>query len=188
MIYYIKEYPDYYFENDILHFKTIKGKVKVIKETIIKKGIRYKVKNINNKWGYVAKSKLLSLAGLILKLPETAKEIPNFPGYYIDHDSNIYSFNINYPRGIILKPVTDNSGYLAVGLSIKNNKTWVNVHKLMLITFLMQDYVEKGFCCMHLDNNKQNNKLTNLAVGTYSENNKAAYRDGLNPGNGLKKS
>ena len=41
-------------------------------------------------------------------------------------------------------------------------------------------------CCMHLDDNKHNNDLDNLKVGTYSENNKAAYSTVANLGNGLK--
>jgi hypothetical protein len=51
----------------------------------------------------------------------------------------------------------------------------------------MENYPDHGLCCLHLNNDKQDNRLINLAVGTYSQNNKQAYADGLNPGNGLKK-
>ena len=45
----------------------------------------------------------------------------------------------------------------------------------MGIPFIDENYVEKGLCCMYLDNNKQRPALFNLKIGTYSENTQAAY-------------
>jgi hypothetical protein len=58
-----------------------------------------------------------------------------------------------------------------------------DIQKLMAITFLDPDYSNKGLCVMHKDDDKTNNVLTNLKIGTYSENNKSAYDNGLNNGN-----
>ena len=62
-----------------------------------------------------------------------------------------------------------------------------SIHSLIAITFLDENYIGKGLCCLHLDNNKNNHQLSNIKIGTYSENNKQAYTDGVNEGNGLKR-
>lgn len=54
------------------------------------------------------------------------------------------------------------------------------IHQLLALAFLDSNYSEKGLCVMHLDDDKHNFKLSNLKVGTYSENNKAAYDSGVN--------
>jgi len=53
----------------------------------------------------------------------------------------------------------------------------------MAETFIMNRYSSYGLCCMHKDNNKRNCHISNLSLGTYSKNNKDAYRDKLNQGN-----
>ena len=112
-----------------------------------------------------------------------AKSIPGEEYYFISPKGVVYSFNpALYPNGTILTTSTGSKGYLRVRVADRTR----DVHTLVAVTFLDKDYVAKGLCCMHLDNDKTNPELTNLKLGTYSENNKAAYADGLNLGNGLK--
>lgn len=182
----IPGYSSYYFDNNLIliNKKTTKPVTLFLKN-------KCKVKNDNGEFKNISKNTLLSLAGLSLKLPKTAKKIPKTENYFIDIDGTVYSYNHVYPAGIVIKPKVSTNGYLQVNININVNsvivRKTVDVHKIVAQTFLMEDYIEKGLCCLHLDNNKTNCNLTNLAVGTYSENNKQAYADGINPGNGLKK-
>ena len=182
----IPGYSRYYFDSDLILISKKSGKP----VTLFLKN-KCKVKNDNEEFKNISKNTLLDLAGLSLKLPNTAKKIPKTENYFIDIDGTVYSYNHIYPAGIVIKPHVSAKGYLQVGININVNsvivRKTVDVHKLVAQTFLMEDYIEKGLCCLHLDNNKTNCNLTNLAVGTYGENNKQAYADGINPGNGLKK-
>ena len=145
---------------------------------------QYKMKRNDGKWTSVTESTLKSLTNNSLLVPSTAKEIPGYSGYFIDTDGTVYSFSRTYPDGKILNHGIDTKGYP----NIKINKKKVSIHSLLAITFIMEDYVKKGLCCMHKDDNKLNCHLNNLAIGTYSQNNKDSYKRGCNPGNGLKKS
>ena len=119
----------------------------------------------------------------ILLMATGSKSIPGEDYYFISLTGTVYSFNpVLNPNGAILTHSIGSTGYIRV--NIRGNTQ--DVHMLMARTFLDKDYVAKGLCCMHLDNDKTNPELTNLKLGTYSENNKAAYADGLNLGNGLK--
>lgn len=189
MSYSIPNYPNYIIkDNNLYRF----NKRRELIEINLKKGGSnkncYKVKDVDNKWQWKSKAALWALAGLKLELPKTAKLIEGTDHYYIDIDGSVYSFSPLYPAGIKMSPHINTKGYPMVRLIYKDKSSkFSEVHKLVLKTFVMSDYTEKGLCCMHLNNIKTDNRLENLAVGTYSENNKAAYRDGLNPGNGLKK-
>lgn len=89
--------------------------------------------------------------------------IPNFPGYTIDTNGNVYSKRFGTP----LKPRISH-GYKNVGLYKNNKRHSVTVHRLVLDIFvgLRPDVME----CRHLDGNKLNNCLKNLCWGTRSEN------------------
>lgn len=186
MIKEIPNFPLYYFLDNNIYWKKNNKLVLPFKDKNKKE--RYKLKNIENNFVNIAKTTIFASVGIKLELPTDAKLIPNTDHYYADTKGNIYSFSSNFKQGIILKPTLNTAGYLVVGISKNGISKSIEIHQLILRTFIMENYIEKGLCCLHLDNNKTNNILTNLAVGTYSENNKAAYRDKLNPGNGLKKS
>ena len=182
----IPGYSRYYFDNNLILISKKSGKP----VTLFLKN-KCKVKNDNEEFKNISKNTLLDLAGLSLKLPNTAKKIPKTENYFIDIEGTVYSYNHIYPAGIVVKPKVSAKGYLQVTININADsgvlRKTIEVHKLVAKTFLMEDYIEKGLCCLHLDNNKLNCKITNLAIGTYSENNKQAYTDGINPGNGLKR-
>ena len=172
----VDELPGYKYIDNILY--NPKGKQVNLIKTKGGKGT-YKVKNNENKWLNISKSKILSLFDYILQIPIDAKQIPGNSDYFIDKNSNIYSFSKMYPSGKILSPCVGTNGYLYL---IINGKT-LSVHSIMANTFIINEYTKKGLCCMHKDNDKLNCKLNNLCIGTYSQNNKDAYKDGLNKGN-----
>ncbi len=140
---------------------------------------RYNLKDDNGKWRGVSISRINKLTGRILKLPKDAKKIPGYNEYFIDKKGNIYSFSDASPEGKILKHNIGTSGYPRVSVGGKQR----DVHTLLAKTFIMEDYIERGLCCMHKDNNKLNFILTNICIGTYSQNNKQAYDDNINQGN-----
>ncbi len=82
------------------------------------------------------------------------------------------------------KPFSKNNRkYPTISCNFKGKEITIGVHQLLAITFLDKDYLDKKLVAMHIDNNKNNNILSNIKVGTYSENNKQAYDDRLNHGN-----
>lgn len=101
------------------------------------------------------------------------KAITGFENYYIDEYGNVYN------QQKCLRPYITNKGYKCIDLY--NN----GIHKKFLIHRLVaQHFIPNPYnypIVLHLDNNKLNCYFTNLKWGTYSENNSAAYLDGLSP-------
>lgn len=179
----IPEFSNYrYVDGEVVDNKT--NRVKALR----KQG-DYKLKDDAGKWRGVSVSKIKALCGDTLKLPEDAVPIKSAAeGYYIDKKGKVYSFSSAYPAGTILDCGIGSNGYLRVHLKTKCGKNrMIEVHSLVARAFIDEEYTSKGLVCLHKDNNKLNPALDNLSVGTYSQNNKDAYTDGLNPGNGLKK-
>lgn len=79
----------------------------------------------------------------------------------------------NVRTGKVLKNSIDQLGYPRVNI---NKKCW-RIHTLVCIYFIRQ--FESKECCNHIDGNKKNNKLDNLEITSYRENNIHAYRLGL---------
>lgn len=83
-----------------------------------------------------------------------------------------------YPvRGRILKPHIGARGYPYVNLSLghKRMQTWV-IHRLVLAAFVGP--LPDGLVTRHLNGIKTDNRLENLAYGTYSENMADTIRHG----------
>ena len=177
----IPSYSAYRFENDSVI------RIKDNKPVTLQKRDLLKLKDDSGKWKTVTLTHVKNLCGITLKLPDTVKPISSFPGYYIDIDGSVYSFSSANPNGKKLTTTITSKGYPSVSLCKDHKNYKKEVHILMARAFLMEDYIEKGLCCMHLDDDKLNCNLSNLAIGTYSQNNKDAYTRGLNPGNGLSK-
>ncbi len=143
---------------------------------------RRKMQRDDGKWDSISEKQLMVRCGLILKLPQDAIQVSGASSdYYIDKKSNVYSFSITNPHGVILSKNIGSRGYHHVSITINGKRTVKDVHSLMINTFVMKDYAKKGLCCLHRDNNKLNCELSNLSIGTYSKNTKDAYVDGLNP-------
>lgn len=174
----IKDFSSYYLDDDRNIIR--KKDSKVVSITTSPKGYRYcKLKNDNGSWCSVQESTVFSLSSIDIDLTGF-KEIPNSNGlYFINKIGTVISF-ASIKSGIILKPYYYKCGKKYPIVTI-NNKT-ETIHSLIAKTFINKNYVEEGLCCMHIDNDKNNHTLSNLKIGTYSENNKQAYEDGVNPG------
>lgn len=121
----------------------------------------------------------------------TYKDIPGFPGYRIGDDGSVWSrwiacrqgrrFTDKWKR---LKTTLCNHGYPRVNLTSPGGKhSTRRVHRIVLEVFIgaQPDEME----CRHLNGDKTDNRLRNLAWGTRDENrgdNHAlgAYRKGEN--------
>lgn len=137
--------------------------------------------------GSFVKRALSSVIALAIPVcaPATFVEVPGYKGIFISKEGSAWSGPTHkYPLGVYLKVFKPKNGYTSISTSAHGR---VELHKLLALTFLDSQYIDKGLCVMHLDDNKHNSSLDNLEIGTYSENIKAAYDNGLNPGNGLKK-
>ena len=164
----LDRYPGYTF----IDGKVFSPKGKEIKET----EVGFRVITAKGTRTSVSKASLEAQLLPRLELPAGSKPIPEEDGYFITTTGTVYSFDpIRSPNGVILTTHLGNTGYIRV--SLKSGT--IEVHNLMARTFLDADYRLKGLCVMHKDNNKANPALTNLCIGTYSENNQAAYDDGL---------
>lgn len=104
-----------------------------------------------------------------------SKDIIGYEGLYIiSEDSSV----TNVKTGKIIKPWVNNKGYKCIDLSKDGKRTHHLLHRLMAESFVPNPNNDP--IVLHLDNNKQNLDPSNLAWGTYSENNAQAIRDGLN--------
>ena len=85
---------------------------------------------------------------------------------------------MNIKTGLIKRPWVNNKGYLCIDLSKNGITNHYLLHRLYAEAFIPNP--NNCPIILHLDNNKQNISMTNLAWDTYSENNAQAIADGLN--------
>lgn len=103
------------------------------------------------------------------------KDIKGYEGLYqITDNAEV----INVRTGQIMKPWINNKGYKCIDLSKDGKRMHLLLHRIMAETFIPNP--NNYPIVLHLDNDKQNLNPSNLACGTYSENNSQAIRDGLN--------
>lgn len=107
------------------------------------------------------------------------KPIPNHPGYRITEDGRVWSNK----RHRWLKTRIDTNGYLSVNFPTEKGFRTVPIHRPLLETFVGPS--PEGMECRHLDGNRLNNSLNNLAWGTRSENQQDATLHGTRPGQKL---
>lgn len=103
----------------------------------------------------------------VLELPNSAKEIPGFPNYYVTSDAKIYSNKTKR----FLKTRTSSDGYVIVSLRTSGIIKRLNVHRCVADVFIEdkpENYQELHV--NHKDGNKQNNNVDNLEYLTCSEN------------------
>ena len=105
----------------------------------------------------------------------TRKPIPNFEGYEIDTDGNVFSFQ-RYKEGRQMKTNPGNHGYPVVALLKDGKMNWKLVHRLVLETFVSE--CPENMEARHIDGVRTNCKLSNLAWGTHEENDKDKVRHG----------
>ena len=94
------------------------------------------------------------------------KDIKGYEGLYaVTEEGQVWS----YRKQKFLKPWDDSHGYLKVGLVVNYHKDQRRVHRLVLETFNPVEGME-NLEVNHLDEDKTNNKLTNLSWSTRLEN------------------
>lgn len=106
-----------------------------------------------------------------LALAEAATEIPGWPGYKIDMSGRVFSCLSNwrgYGTRIMSQPLNQD-GYPVVRLTDGSRRRRIPVHILVLRTFIGRKPSRK-YQARHLDGNRKNNHLQNLAWGTAQEN------------------
>jgi hypothetical protein len=100
---------------------------------------------------------------------ETYKYIPNYEGIYqVSNLGNVKSLKFGYEK--ILKGGLSKGRYLTVSLNKNGNRKTYYIHKLVAMTFLNHKPKNHTLVIDHIDNNKLNNKLSNLQIITHREN------------------
>lgn len=104
-------------------------------------------------------------------MTERWKNITGYIGYYqVSNLGNVR--RIKFGSGVIRGPKTKSAhknGYLYVHLSVQNQSRHYSIHRLMAIEFLGLPPTDKHEV-RHLDGNRHNNVIGNLAWGTRKEN------------------
>lgn len=121
-------------------------------------------------------------------MEEIFKDIEGYEGkYQISNLGNVKAFykyeNKKYkPHSKILKQKIKKNGYVEIGLSKDNKTKYFTIHRLVAKTFIPNQ--ENKPEVNHIDGNKQNNCVTNLEWVTSRENQKHAFKLGLQKPNG----
>ncbi len=104
----------------------------------------------------------------------TYKDVPGFPGYRVGDDGSVWSCltgHVGFLREWRqLRPTVRTGGYLKVTIchSEGTKRFYTTVHHLVLITFVGPR--PPGMEACHEDDDKLNNRLSNLSWGTKSKN------------------
>lgn len=102
-------------------------------------------------------------------MDEVWRNIDWCPDYRVSNTGRVYSVK----RNRILRPGVNPSGYLIVGLPVRDKYRSSLVHRLVANAFLTNP--EKKPQVNHKDHNRQNNCVANLEFATNSENQKHRY-------------
>lgn len=111
-------------------------------------------------------------------MKELFKDIEGYEGRYkITSEGRVFSLTHNVFRSTHL-----NKGYPCITLNKEGKKKNVKVHRLVAEAFLNNKQRKEQV--NHIDGDKENNSISNLEWCTASENQKHAYRTGLNSNRG----
>lgn len=117
-------------------------------------------------------------AHVVLPLPQREgveyRRVPGWSGYAIGTDGTVLS----QKSGTRWKPVAvwGRQGYRFAGLCKDKGQKAIGIHRLLLWAFVGP--CPPGMQCRHLDGNRSNNNLSNLAWGTSQENANDRIRHG----------
>jgi hypothetical protein len=112
-------------------------------------------------------------------LPDNAREIPLYPGYYVTTDCRLFTSHRCLADGSLreMAQVPDREGYPRVKLIRDGRRSWVKVAKIMAMSFL-PPRPSPTHQVRHLDGDNTNNHVSNLAWGTPKENGEDKVRHG----------
>ena len=102
------------------------------------------------------------------------RDVPGWPGYVVGSNGSVWSCRVNRKPWIDpacwheLKPVRFSNDYRMVCLHDHSRSWQVQVHRLVLLAF--RGPCPDGWQTRHLDGDRGNNRLENLAWGTRAEN------------------
>lgn len=100
---------------------------------------------------------------------------PPFERYSITEDGIVYSCIKREPS--IMKPFLDKDGYHRVSImTTDSKKKKVIISRKVYEAYGLQD--AEGLVVRHMDGDKNNNHISNLEVGTVTENNRDKQRHG----------
>lgn len=112
-----------------------------------------------------------------------AMPVPGFPGYFATPDGKVFSTHRGWRE---MTPGYDGHGYRSIGLSRRGQpRRQVAVHRIVLLTFVGPKPSPTSVC-RHLNGNRLDNRVGNLAWGTQSENIADAMKHGTAYLNGRK--
>jgi hypothetical protein len=122
---------------------------------------------------------------------ERWKKIPGYQYYEASNLGRVRStdrlrpgrYGLILQRGRILKQGTINSGYRLVHFSEDGIRTAHTVHRLVLAAFRGLDLDDPEVLGMHRDDDKSNNFLSNLRIGTTADNIEDKVKKGRARGN-----
>jgi len=112
------------------------------------------------------------------------RPVPGFPGYHARIDGVVYSER-SKRKGVVnlhpLKPQIQSDDYPTLNLVDASGRTRrVRLHRAMLEAFVGPRL--KGYEARHLDSDKLNNHIRNLAWGTKAENGADVAQSGMRKG------
>lgn len=103
---------------------------------------------------------------------EIWKDVPGYEGLYQASSFGLVkSLGNKYSKKIkILKGRPDGNGYSKIALFKNTVRKDYRIHKIIAITFLNHTPCGMKYVVDHIDNNKENNKISNLQIITNREN------------------
>lgn len=106
------------------------------------------------------------------------KPVTGYENYYEVNPEGVVRSKHKLTRGQVMTPRIDRGGYLTVRLNKPGRLSSTQyVHRILALAFIPNP---EGKCCVnHLNGNKLDNSLENLAWASHQENVKHAYDMGL---------
>lgn len=115
-------------------------------------------------------------------------DIPGYEGLYQitvpEKVKSVQKWVYNPLHGQILRKEREmkvhinNEGYKCVHVSKNGKSGFIKIHRILALIFIPNPYAYP--CVRHLDDNKLNNSLSNLAWGTVGDNVRDMFRNGKN--------